>query len=107
MSVRKLYAPASPRGHAPHPFGEHGGGGRLEPVRRHSSGRRAAVRLDSAALVFDDEAREIATVGIFSICASACTWSSGSRPRRRSSPSRRNRRCDGAGGRAAHELNSR
>lgn len=47
---------------------EHGGGGRLEPVRREllsASGERIPVSI-SAALVFDDEGREIATVGIFS-----------------------------------------
>jgi PAS domain S-box-containing protein len=47
---------------------EHGGGGRLEPVRRElvtAGGERVPVSI-SAALVFDDEGREIATVGIFS-----------------------------------------
>ena len=47
---------------------EHGGGGRLEPVRRDlltASGERVPVSI-SAALVLDDEGREIATVGIFS-----------------------------------------
>ena len=47
---------------------EHGGGGRLEPVRRHlvtATGEQVPVSI-SAALVFDDEGREIATVGIFS-----------------------------------------
>ncbi len=47
---------------------EHGGGGRLEPVRRDlitATGEIVPVSI-SAALVFDDEGREIATVGIFS-----------------------------------------
>ncbi|HVR60705.1 MAG TPA: PAS domain S-box protein [Polyangia bacterium] len=47
---------------------EHGGGGRLEPVRRdllNATGERVPVSI-SAALVFDDGGREIATVGIFS-----------------------------------------
>jgi signal transduction histidine kinase len=47
---------------------EHGGGGRLEPVRRHlitADGQQVPVSI-SAALVVDDEGREIATVGIFS-----------------------------------------
>ena len=47
---------------------EHGGGGRLEPVRRHlvtADGQKVPVSI-SAALVYDDERREIATVGIFS-----------------------------------------
>jgi PAS domain S-box-containing protein len=69
MSVRKLYAP----GVAEEVMrlirsAEHGGGGRLEPVRRDllaQSGERIPVSI-SAALVFDDEGREIATVGIFS-----------------------------------------
>ncbi len=47
---------------------EHGGGGRLEPVRRHlvsATGEQIPVSI-SAALVLDDDGREIATVGIFS-----------------------------------------
>jgi PAS domain S-box-containing protein len=47
---------------------EHGGGGRLEPVRRHlvsATGEKVPVSI-SAALVLDDDGREIATVGIFS-----------------------------------------
>jgi PAS domain S-box-containing protein len=47
---------------------EHGGGGRLEPVRRDlmtAAGELVPVSI-SAALVFDDAGREIATVGIFS-----------------------------------------
>jgi PAS domain S-box-containing protein len=47
---------------------ERGGGGRLEPVRRElkaASGELIPVSI-SAALVFDDTGREIATVGIFS-----------------------------------------
>jgi signal transduction histidine kinase len=47
---------------------EHGGGGRLEPVRRHlitADGQQVPVSI-SAAVVIDDEGREIATVGIFS-----------------------------------------
>jgi signal transduction histidine kinase len=47
---------------------EHGGGGRLEPVRRDlltAAGERVPVSI-SAALVHDDDGREIATVGIFS-----------------------------------------
>jgi PAS domain S-box-containing protein len=69
MSVRKLY----PQGVAEEVMrlirsAEHGGGGRLEPVRRDlvsSSRERIPVSI-SAALVFDDEGHEIATVGIFS-----------------------------------------
>jgi PAS domain S-box-containing protein len=69
MSVRKLY----PTGVAEEVMrlirsAEHGGGGRLEPVRRDLlalSGEKIPVSI-SAALVFDDEGREIATVGIFS-----------------------------------------
>lgn len=47
---------------------QRGGGGRLEPVRRElkaASGELIPVSI-SAALVFDDAGREIATVGIFS-----------------------------------------
>jgi PAS domain S-box-containing protein len=47
---------------------EHGGGGRLEPVRRDllsATGESVPVSI-SAALVFDDASRAIATVGIFS-----------------------------------------
>jgi PAS domain S-box-containing protein len=47
---------------------EHGGGGRLEPVRRELlsvTGERVPVSI-SAALVLDDDGREIATVGVFS-----------------------------------------
>jgi PAS domain S-box-containing protein len=69
MSVRRLY----PQGVAEEVMrlirsAEHGGGGRLEPVRRDLVSRtreRIPVSI-SAALVFDDEGREIATVGIFS-----------------------------------------
>jgi PAS domain S-box-containing protein len=69
MSVRRLYPP----GVAEEVMrlvrsAEHGGGGRLEPVRRDlvsSTGERVPVSI-SAALVFDDAGREIATVGIFS-----------------------------------------
>jgi PAS domain S-box-containing protein len=69
MSVRRLY----PAGVAQEVMrlirsAEHGGGGRLEPVRRDLlslTGERVPVSI-SAALVFDDEGREIATVGIFS-----------------------------------------
>jgi signal transduction histidine kinase len=69
MSVRRLYPP----GVAQEVMrlirsAEHGGGGRLEPVRREliaASTERVPVSI-SAALVFDDEGREIATVGIFS-----------------------------------------
>jgi PAS domain S-box-containing protein len=69
MSVQQLYPPG-----VAHEVmrlirsAEHGGGGRLEPVRRHliaASGEKVPVSI-SAALVFDDEGREIATVGIFS-----------------------------------------
>jgi len=69
MSVRRLYAPG-----VAHEVmrlirsAQHGGGGRLEPVRRHlitASGEHVPVSI-SAALVLDDEGREIATVGIFS-----------------------------------------
>ena len=69
MSVRKLYAPGIAREVMRLiRSAEHGGGGRLEPVRRHlitADGQQVPVSI-SAALVFDDEAREIATVGIFS-----------------------------------------
>jgi len=69
ISVRRLY----PEGVAHEVMrlirsAEHGGGGRLEPVRRDlltASGERVPVSI-SAALVLDDEGREIATVGIFS-----------------------------------------
>jgi PAS domain S-box-containing protein len=69
MSVRKLYSP----GVAEEVMrlvrsAEHGGGGRLEPVRRDlvtRTGEKVPVSI-SAALVFDDEGHEIATVGIFS-----------------------------------------
>jgi len=69
MSVRLLYAP----GVAQEVMrlirsAEHGGGGRLERVRRElvsATGERIPVSI-SAALVFDDEGREIATVGTFS-----------------------------------------
>jgi PAS domain S-box-containing protein len=69
MSVRKLYPP----GVAEEVMrlirsAEHGGGGRLEPVRRDLlslTHEKIPVSI-SAALVFDDEGREIATVGIFS-----------------------------------------
>ncbi len=47
---------------------EHGGGGRLETVRRELlsvTGERVPVSI-SAALVLDDDGREIATVGVFS-----------------------------------------
>jgi PAS domain S-box-containing protein len=69
MSVKELYAP----GVAQDVMrlirsAEHGGGGRLEPVRRDlitATGEVVPVSI-SAALVFDDAGREIATVGIFS-----------------------------------------
>jgi PAS domain S-box-containing protein len=69
MSVRQLY----PEGVAREVMrlirsGGHGGGGRLEPVRRHllsATGELIPVSI-SAALVLDGEGREIATVGIFS-----------------------------------------
>jgi PAS domain S-box-containing protein len=69
MSVKQLYAP----GIAQDVMrlirsAEHGGGGRLEPVRRDlvtAAGELVPVSI-SAALVFDDAGREIATVGIFS-----------------------------------------
>jgi PAS domain S-box-containing protein len=69
MSVRQLYPP----GVAQEVMrlirsAEHGGGGRLEPVRRDllsAVGERIPVSI-SAALVFDDAGRAIATVGIFS-----------------------------------------
>jgi PAS domain S-box-containing protein len=69
MSVRRLYAPG-----VAHEVmrlirsAQHGGGGRLEPVRRHlitAMGEEVPVSI-SAAVVLDDEGREIATVGIFS-----------------------------------------
>jgi PAS domain S-box-containing protein len=69
MSVRRLYAPG-----VAHEVmrlirsAQHGGGGRLEPVRRQlitATGEEVPVSI-SAALVLDDEGREIATVGIFS-----------------------------------------
>jgi PAS domain S-box-containing protein len=69
MSVRKLYPPGIAREVMRLiRSAEHGGGGRLEPVRRHlitADGQQVPVSI-SAALVFDDEGREIATVGIFS-----------------------------------------
>jgi PAS domain S-box-containing protein len=69
MSVRAVY----PKGVAEDVMrmirsAEHGGGGRLEPVRRdllNVEGQPVPVTI-SAALVFDDAGREIATVGIFS-----------------------------------------
>jgi PAS domain S-box-containing protein len=69
MSVKQLYSP----GVAQDVMrlirsAEHGGGGRLEPVRRDlvtAAGELVPVSI-SAALVFDDGGREIATVGIFS-----------------------------------------
>jgi len=69
MSVQQLY----PSGVAHEVMrlirsAEHGVGGRLEPVRRHlisATGEKVPVSI-SAALVVDDEGREIATVGIFS-----------------------------------------
>src|SRR6185312_13349033 len=69
MSVRKLYPPG-----VAHEVmrlirsAEHGGGGRLEPVRRElqsAAGERVPVSI-SAALVLDDNGRAIATVGVFS-----------------------------------------
>ena len=69
MSVRKLYPPGIAREVMRLiRSAEHGGGGRLEPVRRHlitADGQQVPVQI-SAALVLDDEGREIATVGIFS-----------------------------------------
>jgi PAS domain S-box-containing protein len=69
MSVRKLYPPGIAREVMRLiRSAEHGGGGRLEPVRRHlitADGQQVPVSI-SAALVLDDEGREIATVGIFS-----------------------------------------
>jgi PAS domain S-box-containing protein len=69
MSVKQLYPP----GVAQEVMrlirsAEHGGGGRLEPVRRElvtATKERIPVSI-SAAVVFDDEGREIATVGTFS-----------------------------------------
>lgn len=69
MSVKRLYPPG-----VAHDVmrlirsAEHGGGGRLEPVRREllsATGERVPVSI-SAALVLDDGGREIATVGVFS-----------------------------------------
>jgi PAS domain S-box-containing protein len=69
MSVRRLYPPGVGEGVMRLiRSAEHGGGGRLEPVRRDLltlTGEHVPVSI-SAALVFDDEGREIATVGIFS-----------------------------------------
>ena len=69
MSVRQLYPPGIAREVMRLiRSAEHGGGGRLEPVRRHlitADGQKVPVSI-SAALVLDDEGREIATVGIFS-----------------------------------------
>ena len=69
MSVRKLYPPGIAREVMRLiRSAEHGGGGRLEPVRRHlitADGQQVPVSI-SAAVVIDDEGREIATVGIFS-----------------------------------------
>jgi PAS domain S-box-containing protein len=69
MSVRRLYPPGVAEGVMRLiRSAEHGGGGRLEPVRRDllSMTREKIPVSISAALVFDDEGREIATVGIFS-----------------------------------------
>jgi len=69
MSVRRLYPPGVAEGVMRLiRSAEHGGGGRLEPVRRDllSLTREKIPVSISAALVFDDEGREIATVGIFS-----------------------------------------
>lgn len=69
MSVKRLYPPG-----VAHEVmrlirsAEHGGGGRLEPVRREllsATGERVPVSI-SAALVLDDNGRAIATVGVFS-----------------------------------------
>ena len=69
MSVKRLYPPG-----VAHEVmrlirsAEHGGGGRLEPVRREllsAAGERVPVSI-SAALVLDDDGRAIATVGVFS-----------------------------------------
>jgi PAS domain S-box-containing protein len=69
MSVQQLYPPGVAREVMRLiRSAEHGGGGRLEPVRRHlitAAGEKVPVSI-SAALVLDDEGREIATVGIFS-----------------------------------------
>src|SRR5262245_46081590 len=69
LSVQKLYPPGIAREVMRLiRSAEHGGGGRLEPVRRHlitADGQQVPVQI-SAALVLDDEGREIATVGIFS-----------------------------------------
>jgi PAS domain S-box-containing protein len=69
MSVQRLYSPG-----VAHEVmrlirsAEHGGGGRLETVRREllsATGEHVPVSI-SAALVLDDDGREIATVGVFS-----------------------------------------
>jgi PAS domain S-box-containing protein len=69
MSVKRIYPPG-----VAHEVmrlirsAEHGGGGRLETVRREllsATGERVPVSI-SAALVLDDDGREIATVGVFS-----------------------------------------
>ena len=69
MSVQQLYPPGVAREVMRLiRSAEHGGGGRLEPVRRHlltAAGEQVPVSI-SAALVLDDDGREIATVGIFS-----------------------------------------
>ena len=55
---------------------EHGGGGRLEPVRRHlltADGQQVPVSI-SAALVFDDEGARSRPSASSPTCASACTW---------------------------------
>jgi PAS domain S-box-containing protein len=69
MSVRRLYPPGVAREVMRLiRSAEHGGGGRLEPVRRAlvtAAGEKVPVSI-SAALVHDDDGREIATVGIFS-----------------------------------------
>ncbi|HSS38822.1 MAG TPA: PAS domain S-box protein [Polyangia bacterium] len=69
ISVKRLYPPGVAR-EVMHLIrsAEHGGGGRLEPVRREllsAGGERVPVSI-SAALVLDDDGREIATVGVFS-----------------------------------------
>ncbi len=69
MSVREIY-PVGVAEEVMHLLrsSEHGGPGRLEPIRRdlkNVAGETVPVTL-SAAIVFDDQGQEIATVGIFS-----------------------------------------
>ena len=96
MSVRRLYPPGIAREVMRLiRSAEHGGGGRLEPVRRAPDDRRrpegpgldlggAGVRRRAAARSPRSESSPT--------CANGCTWKNGSPPRRRSWRCRRSRR---------------